>query len=157
MTLVEFLLERIAEDEAHAREAMGATDGEWSSWNRSWDAGARDLAAGGERIAALPTTIDEHVCRHDPARVLAECEAKRRIVGLHKSWPVMVETPPTFETAGSDLDINSMTFRMSQQFAWVTQQEYRERFGDEPPTAPILAAMAEVYADHPDYDEEWRL
>ena len=78
--LAKFLLARIAEDEAVARTAWSVGP-EWSSWNRSWDTKpVRDLAAGGQRIAALPTTIDEHVCRHDPARVLAECEAKRRIV-----------------------------------------------------------------------------
>lgn len=152
--LVDFLLARIAEDEAHAREAMGATDGEWSSWNRSWDAGARDLAAGGERIAALPTTIDEHVCRHDPARVLAECEVKRRIVEWHESWPVLVEQEPTIDRVGNDL--TTVALRASQQIAWLTHREYRARFGDEPPTAPILRLLALPYADHPDYREEWK-
>lgn len=42
--LTQFLLNRLAEDEAYA------------------------------------LTIDEHIARHDPARVLAECEAKRRIM-----------------------------------------------------------------------------
>jgi len=89
-TLTEFLLECFAEDEAEARTAMGGGDGRWASWNRSWDDGQRrDLAADNMRIAALPTSIDEHVCRHSPARVLAECEAKRRIVDLcgdHPGW-----------------------------------------------------------------------
>ena len=79
--LTEFLFARIAEDEAVARDAMCDGNGKWASWNRSWDdAGWRDLAADGERITALPTSIDEHVCHHDPARILAECDAKRRIV-----------------------------------------------------------------------------
>ncbi len=125
MTLVEFLMERIAEDEAHAREAMGATDGEWSSWNRSWDAGARDLAAGGERIAALPTTIDEHVCRHDPARVLAECEAKRRIISRA-----------------------DMVLRGREQGMFNDGQA--QDAGDN------LRALALPYADHPEFQEEWR-
>lgn len=128
--LVEFLLARIAEDEACAREAMGATDGEWSSWNRSWDAGARDLAAGGERMAALPTTIDEHVCRHDPARVLAECEAKRRIVNLHR--------PETFEDAPAE--------------AFCTHDQRTSGLWP----CPTMRLLALPYADHPDYREEWR-
>ena len=87
-----------------------------------------------------------------PERALAELAAKRAIVALHESWPVLVEGKPELE-ASSDAD---MTMRVSQQMAWLTNQEYRKRFGDEPPTAPMLGALAQVYADHPDYREEWR-
>ena len=153
MTLTEFLLARITEDEAKARVAMGDGDGRWASWNRSWDtAPVRDLAVNGARVAVLPTTIDEHVCRHDPARVLAECKAKRRIVAFHESWPVLAETPVEITADPAD----SFTMRATQQIAWLTTKEYRVRFGDEPPTAPMLAALAAVYADHPDYRDEWR-
>lgn len=78
--LVEFLLARVAEDEEVARRTAEAVGAEWASWNRSWDlAPVRDLAGAAGRITALPTTIDEHVTHHDPARVLAQCEAVRRI------------------------------------------------------------------------------
>ena len=81
VTLTEFLLARIAEDEAAAREVPG--DGEFCTWNRSWDGSpTRDLVVDGERITPLPMTMDEHICRWDPARVLAECEAKRWLVFL---------------------------------------------------------------------------
>ena len=115
MTLTEFLLARIAEDEAAANVAH----------------------------------------RESPARVLAECEAKRRIVEFHKSWPVLVQTPVTFEPVDGT-DPGHYTFRATQQIAWTTEQEYRERFGDEPPAGPVLRHLAAVYADHPDYREEWR-
>lgn len=124
-TLTEFLLARLAEDEALALAAQGDGEPQWF---------------------AVP----------DPARVLAEVAAKRAIVEFHESWPVLVQKPPTFDRADVEADINSMTYRMSQQISWLTTQEYRTRFGDEPPTAPMLAALAEVYADHPDYDEAWR-
>lgn len=88
-------------------------------------------------------------------RVLAECEAKRAIIEWHKNWPVLVETPPNFEPTVLD-DPQSMTLRMTKQIAWLTQQQYRERFGDEPPTAPMLRHLAAVYADRPGYREEWR-
>ena len=52
MTLTEFLLARIAEDEAVAQDSLA-------------------LYVPGSSL---------YVARHDPARVLAECEAKRRIV-----------------------------------------------------------------------------
>lgn len=57
--------------------------------------------------------VADHIARHDPARVLAECEAKRRIV----EW-------------ASDGE---------GEFHWST----------------VLAPLAAVYADHPDYREEW--
>ncbi|HET6916650.1 MAG TPA: DUF6221 family protein [Acidimicrobiales bacterium] len=89
-----------------------------------------------------------------PAQMLADYKAKRLIVELHESWPVLVETEPTFESGGDDP--NQITMRMSQRMAWLTQCEYVERYGAEPPTAPTLRALALPYANHPDYREEWR-
>jgi hypothetical protein len=60
MTLEEFLLARIAEDEIAARSA--AKTHPPAGWTVAYDAETM------------------HTRRHDPARVLAECEAKRRIV-----------------------------------------------------------------------------
>lgn len=59
MDISEFLLARIAEDEAAAREALG---------RHRWVQGR------------YPGTTYEHIARHDPARVLAECKAHRAIV-----------------------------------------------------------------------------
>ncbi|GAA1138517.1 DUF6221 family protein [Nocardioides aquiterrae] len=59
----------------------------------------------------------------DDGRVLAECEAKRRIVGLHgRVDPCDAHDGATLETVECD----------------------------------TLRALAAVYADHPDYREEWR-
>ena len=68
MTLTEFLLARIAEDEAMAREALAATsiyDQPTVKWH--W------LVAHSKGSTWHPTPAD-------PTRVLAECEAKRQIV-----------------------------------------------------------------------------
>lgn len=89
-TLVEFLLARIAEDEAVAAEQDGAeyfTDGAW------------------------PEGM--------PARVLAECAAKRAIIGMS-----IQATRESYVNAAAYL-------------------------------ADALQALATVYADHPDYREEW--
>ena len=64
MTLTDFLLARIAEDEAVASSA--ADD---FAWQREQDFGG------------FTVKVYDHIVRHDPARVLAECEARRRIVG----------------------------------------------------------------------------
>lgn len=122
MTLTEFLLARIAEDEKWALKAKGDRAGRWASWNRSWDDSPnRDLAADGMRVATLPMWLDEHVARHDPARVLAECEAKRRIVGLHP------------------------------EILTICQGCAAETF-----PCRTLLTLALPYADHPDFQDEWR-
>lgn len=136
VTLTDFLLDRIAEDEARATLVLSAPP--------TMTVHPHD----GEEIPVEVPALT-------PTRVLAECEAKRRIVELHKNWPVLVETPPTVERVGS-AGPDAFAFRASQQLAWMTEQEYRTRFGDEPPTAPMLLALAAVYADHPDYRDEWR-
>lgn len=160
--LTEWLLACIAEDEAVAREASEvALSGEWHvvpvygvpEVNVHTHKG--DLVAHAMEYAARQPPVGEYIARQDPAHVLATCKAHREIVEWHKSWPVLVESEPVFERADLS-DVNSMTYRMSKQIAWTTEQKYREHFGTEPPTGPILRIMAAVYADHPGYREEWR-
>lgn len=120
MTITEFLLARIAEDEAVAN---GYTADQWG--NPYSDGSTYDF--------------DE---RFTPASVLAECEAKRRIVELHEpcgyyGW----RTPPPVEPK-----------------AWYCETCQCEDgvINDHYPcyTAKVMAA---VYAQHPDYDEAWAL
>lgn len=155
-TLAEFLLARIAEDETAADVLLG---GEWSVGTTSEHAKDgvvfRDDGYVYDIATPVRRDIAEHIARHDPVRILAECEAKRRIIELHESWPVLVSKPPKLEenaSAGTD----RMVVQLTQQLQWHTQQEYRAKFGDEPPTAPILLALAQPYASHPDFHEEWR-
>ena len=90
--LATFLLARIAEDEAEARE-----------WGSPWE----------ENLV-------------QPARVLAECEAKRAIVEQAESAEAAIEG------------------------------EWNISHGENPGWL-ILAHLAAVYADHPDYRQEWAL
>ena len=131
--LTEFLLARIAEDEAAARDVIA------SLFN-------------GYRVNELiHPDIARHIYRWTPGRVLAECEAKRRIIAFHESWPVLIQTEPSLE-----LTPETWVAKMTSDIAWLTNAEYVKRFGTDPPTAPMLLAMAQAYADHPDYREEWR-
>ncbi len=95
MTLVEFLLARIGEDEKDARD--------WLPYAR-----VRRL----ERW---------------PERILAECEAKRRIVVLHNT------ALDAHTVIGSDFE---------QGQVWMADASLR--------------LLALPYADHPDYDPAWR-
>jgi hypothetical protein len=90
-------------------------------------------------------------------RALAECAAKRAILKQHEEWPVLVERAPDHLSHDAD-DLQSMTFRMSREIAWLTEREYVKRFGVEPPTTPMIKALAAIYAEHRDYrPPEWRL
>lgn len=162
MTIVEFLLERIAEDEAVAGAASG---GGWHVDNDTYAESIHNLhglVIGGGRwggeASVFETTEDAiHIARFDPMRIMAECKAKRAIVDFHQAWPVLVEQPePLWDKPIISLDdVNAHTFYVQRKIGWFTQEEYRKKFGDEPPTAPLIAVIAAVYSDHPDYQEEW--
>jgi hypothetical protein len=145
MTLAEFLLARIADDEARFDRATEA-----EAYSLRHD-GMPDTTAADIRNYWLNEVPTEW------PRWLAECEAKRRIVEFHANWPVLIEGPNEFKQDDDSNDVSRMTLRMSRQVAWLTEQEYIKRFGTEPPTAPMLRALAAVYADHQDFREEWRL
>lgn len=144
MTLTEFLLARYAEDEAVAR---AATPGPWT-WEEpsteKWPSGDQSLVTAWSESDGSPkpvlygwgydaSGIDAedadrvHIARHDPARVLAECEAKRRIVSLFA---------PTLA------DDKRAALGEWDETAWRGEQ--------------ALRALAQPYADHPDFQEEWR-
>jgi len=88
-TLTEFLLARITEDEQVARTAS------WfdrppieptPDWTYKGDGYEVEPGVTHDRegiAAAVNPEEGTHIARHDPARVLAECEAKRRIIAMH--------------------------------------------------------------------------
>jgi hypothetical protein len=117
MTITEFLLARIAEDEDDAQDAY--YDGQrWVPEEEAVVAADRDL----EPALFLDRKRDAtHAANWSPARVLAECEAKRRIV------------------ADRPLPIGHF---------WDGQRAQHDN---------ALRFLASVYADHPDYRDEWRV
>ncbi|MQA17777.1 MAG: hypothetical protein GEV09_28070 [Pseudonocardiaceae bacterium] len=71
----------------------------------------------------------DYAAHFDPARVLAECEAKRRIVRLHQI--AERESPP------------------SDPYQEGLIRGWRDAYND------ALAMLALPYADHPEFKEEW--
>lgn len=132
MTITEFILARLAEKQKRATVTMSC-----NQVHPEYDT----------MCAVLHQQVDDQALR--------ECEAMRQIVELHKSWPVLMERPPTFEPVDSATP-DTFAMRASQQIAWTTEQQYRESFGSEPPTAPMTRALAAIWSDHEDYDEAWR-
>ena len=93
MTLTEFLLAEIAKDEAVAR---AVTPGPWCIEKTSSHMDKETWAvADVERFRDYTNYVHVgedkplaiYIARWDPARVLAECEAKRAIMKLHSAEP----------------------------------------------------------------------
>lgn len=85
MTLVEFLLARVAEDERGVD--VGGTFG----------SPRPDI-----HFEPVPQRMDYGEMLIGPARVLAECEAKRRIVNILAAWSPDPVPPERVETAEHD-------------------------------------------------------
>lgn len=120
LTLTEFLLARIAEDKASARQIPTAF--EWSKGGREWTRVQRheDMPTNMLILSRVSETAP------DP-RVLADCNAKRRVI----------------EEA-------NLHGRQNQCYiAWGEGQDCEV-------ADVFMAEMAALYADHPDYREEWR-
>jgi len=97
MGIVEFLEARIAEDEAIARTAAESDPGDkshlergkagaaWTARNGMVEGAEEDLwDCEGSRTLQTTPEIAAHMARHDPARVLAECAAKRAVIALYR-------------------------------------------------------------------------
>lgn len=106
MTLTEFLVARIAEDEMAARCWSAAYNNPGSHPGYHFEVLRRHRS----EWPTLWRSLDEFT----PARVLAECEAKRQIV------------------------------------EWLSSELFRTAHKD------MLMVLAAVYADHPDYRDEWK-
>lgn len=83
MTIVEFLKQRIAEDEALAEAAIDD--------HPHWLAMGHDLYQYEGGVSSGYLAVDrrapqgvEHIANWDPARVLAECQAKRAVIATHE-------------------------------------------------------------------------
>jgi hypothetical protein len=129
--LVEFLLARVAEDEEVARSARPQDgDPEYPDYDRaSWHE-ARCGYSMGEYMTDCGCGV--------PARVLAECDAKRRIVAWHRLIDGLDTEDDPVRGCGNCI-----------------------ASGMEPPyliAGPCMTVrlLALPYAGHEDYDEAWR-
>ncbi|WKV74740.1 DUF6221 family protein [Streptomyces sp. PCS3-D2] len=147
--LVQFLRARLDEDASVARTA-GAELGE--DWRYDADHGWVLVAREGYSIATgsqdfLDAEHGHHIARHDPARVLAEVDAKRRRLARH--------TSERRRLALEDADgTTSMAFLICASCTPNRVIRREEQDIVEWP-CPDLLDDAAVYADHPDYREEW--
>ncbi|NKR90565.1 hypothetical protein GS483_00285 [Rhodococcus hoagii] len=89
--IAEFLRARLDEDEQTATAATSGTFGEEPTWTSKDDGTGRQThgyvmadhtAICGHDGDDVLLPVADHIARHDPARVLREVEAKRRIITL---------------------------------------------------------------------------
>lgn len=147
--LVQWLGQQLDEDE---RIAKAATDGPWhvdhELYPESINAadGVQVIAGGrwGGEASVFESTEDAlHIARHDPARVLREIDAKRRMLARHHAAPV----PPGSEWA--------------EEYPYCAAHAYKA--ADDTVVYPVelkncldLRDLAAPYANRPGYREEWR-
>lgn len=135
LQLIEFLTSRYDEREAAAQAVRGRA---FESWNRSWDDGStRDLVIDGERVTALPIDMDDHIALNDPAYVLADIAAKRSILSNARyALEIAQDEAPRDPSV---TDAHSLGYRLGQWHGYHT----------------ALRLLAQVFAEHPDFDPEW--
>lgn len=93
MDLVEFLTARLDEDEQAAMRVK-------SNWRQIGETGVIVASDGGyaeECANGNWTGIAEHIVRHDPARVLAEVDAKRQLIDWVLKWPMRPHLPSSVD------------------------------------------------------------
>jgi len=129
--LVQFLRDRLDEDERIAKAAGGAP----------WEASVpgmvhvsapaqretRGLRAQGYVAVVEHAERQQHIARHGPARVLADVDAKRRIID-----------------------------RAAGTRAWAIGESGRSAGPAVSLANDTLRALALPYADHPAYRQEWK-
>lgn len=137
VTIAEFLLARIAEDE---RQAEGAGKLAWLTFRNS-DGSMRYTAAAssgqdphdaiwvvdGREVTTESNTVQ---VMYDETRIRAECQAKRQIVEHYQRWQ-----PTLYRNGGPKYDaVQETMYRMAMRW--------------------VLERLALPYVNHPDY-QEW--
>ena len=121
--LDEFVLARIAEDTRIARDAAAGTREQWAPQDMPGSGPPHDHVA-------------DHMARHDPARVLADCAAKRRLVLACRDMGADRAFLGARPEGLADFPLSPVN---QHQLAALT-----------------IALLALPYADHPEYRPEWR-
>jgi hypothetical protein len=148
--IVEFLTARLNEDEQTARAATGKyrsptwrVDGDDETLLIYPDDGSTGFTFDGP--------IAPHIARHDPARVLADVAAKRKIVEMHR--PQYVSDDPD-KHYGSHYEVIG-----SREILVRDEEPHLPnwcRTCQELSPCPTVRQLALPHADHPDYDPAWR-
>lgn len=150
--ITEFLLARIAEDEREANVCLASPEHTTRRWHRMLaECKAKReiiILSLGAPNPPVRTDAELHAAHAHPAWEYATTEGPR------KSWYDQ-DTPPDGEGWERNMDAGRDGW---ERFDY-TEESYwrRPRPGGprKPYTNPTLRALASVYADHPDYNQDW--
>lgn len=132
-TMIEFLLARIAERELLARDLA-------------------HQAGGGLPLVTLNgggTLLQELI---DPARILADCKAKRALIA-HETRMRRIDNDAPY----TEMDPDRIRLVTGEVLEGAEYSEFIEKWSQPIIDTPILRILASVDADHPDYRPEWAL
>lgn len=137
--LVQFLRARLDEDEQIARASK---PGPWHA-----DGGEVYATHPVDRVTDYSESAD-HIARHDPARVLLEVDAKRRVLELHGIVHREIGWLEDVDEESSEIPVCGLCVPK--------HSNYRSR--EEVPVGACvtLRLLALAYADHPDCRDDWR-
>jgi hypothetical protein len=136
--LVEFLRARFNEDEQGARDAFSGQADPENGWGAERPEGYRQMAIT-PHVGIIHEAVQaDHIVRWNPARVLREVEAKRRIIAEHQIVPGPPQPP-----GGPD-------------YGCKTCHDHSEYGVGGFGYCTTLRLLALPYADHPEFREEWK-
>lgn len=154
MSIVEFLESRLDEDESLANRAASAVNNRALGWGddpagKVWsgsdgmvcsEAGEDLWDCEGSYTLCVAPPVAVHMARHDPARILAECAAKRALIATHtlKDAGNGTSSDPAHREVGCE------TCNWDTSYYWL---EYGP--------CDTIKHLAAVYAGHRDYRKEW--
>jgi hypothetical protein len=137
--IVAFITARLDED-ARLAEAAAVDAGSAVKPDPDWRDGggsvvANGIIAYGLQNMEMDASVSAHIARHDPARVLAEVAAKRRILARHGAT----------ERGRCKACLTARAGR------------HQEDWDADPHPCDTLKLLAAPDADHPDYQAEWAI
>jgi hypothetical protein len=94
-----------------------------------------------DQIEQVEVAVARHIIRHDPAAVLAEVDAKRRMMAGHVPGPLIDESDGRREAEPDSWDEPWRRCLAHDWVAWPCE---------------TMRLLALPHAGHPDYREEWR-
>ncbi|MEY9876622.1 hypothetical protein ABH931_006132 [Streptacidiphilus sp. MAP12-33] len=135
MDIADFLRARLDEDEQRARAAADDSGNSWIDTGESvYVKDSNDPVAVGPWASYLPDGVRSHIARWDPARVLTEIAAKRRVLARHRDYDF-----PSNEDDGPG------------DYAWTPSCDHCFK----PWPCPDMLDVAAPYREHPGYQPEW--
>lgn len=100
-----------------------------------------------ERLAE--DRLNRHIDEDYYHQILEICKVHDEV------WPVLTQEPPELQTVRTVDDFNTVAYQMRQNIEWHTRDSYVKRFGTDPPTNPIVLALARIWKTHDNFQLAW--